>query len=155
MEPDKTTPPAFYFTVQFPDEVIKAEETPDIVFREISGIGTEFTAETIEDGDLNSYVHVVPKSLKHVNLVLKSGMIARESILAEWCIKTLQGDLFTRIERKTILVELMNDQDDVLIIWRFKDAYPATWVVDEFNSTKDTILVESIEFAYSLFRREK
>jgi phage tail-like protein len=155
MELYKTIQPAFYFTIRFPDEVIHPERKPDIVFREISGITTETNTETIEEGGMNSYVHVVPKGLKHVNLVMKSGLIARESSLADWCVKTLQGDMSTRIERKTILVQLKDDKEDVLFMWSFKDAYPVQWLVDEFNSTNNDILVESIEFAYSISTREK
>jgi phage tail-like protein len=151
----KTTQPSFYFTIQFPDEVIKPERKPDIVFLEISGMATEITTETIEEGGLNSYVHTAPKSLKHGNLVLKSGLIARGSNLADWCVKTLQGDLSTLIEPKTILVQLKNDKEDILLMWRFNNAYPVKWSVDEFNSTNNNILVESIEFAYSFSTREK
>jgi len=151
----ETTLPSFYFTIQFPDEVIKPERKPEIVFLEISGIVTEITTETIEEGSLNSYVHIVPKNIRHGNLVSKSGLIARESTLADWCIKTLQGDLSTLIERKTIQVQLKNEKEEVLCMWRFYDAYPAKWSVDEFNSTNNNILVEYLEFAYSFSTREK
>jgi phage tail-like protein len=155
MKQYQTTQPSFYFTIQFPGEVVKPERKPGIVFREISGIATEITPETIEEVGLNSYVHTAPKSSKHGNLVLKRGLMVRESNLADWCVKTLQGDLSTLIEPKTILVQLKNDKEDVFVMWRFKDAYPVKWSVDEFNSTNDNILVESIEFAYSFFTREK
>ncbi len=52
MKPNQTTQPAFSFTIQFPDEVIKPDRKPDIVFREISGIATEITTETMEEGGL-------------------------------------------------------------------------------------------------------
>ena len=104
---------------------------------------------------MNSDVHPVPKSLKNGTLVLKSGLIARESILADWYIKTLQGDLSTVIKPKTILVQLKDDKEDVLCMWRFNDAYQVKWTVDESNSTNNHIQFESIEFAYSLFRLEK
>jgi phage tail-like protein len=120
---NNTTQPAFFFTVQFPDEVVKPERKPEIVFLEISGIATEITTETIEEGGLNSNIHFAAKSIKHGNLVCKSGLIARESYLADW-LKTLQDDLFPLIEPKTILVQLKNDKGDVLSLWRFNDAYP-------------------------------
>ena len=154
-KPYETTQPAFYFTVQFPGEGIHPEAKPDIVSLEISGIATEITTETIEEGGVNSHVHVVPKSIKHGNLVLKKSLIARESSLADWCAKTLQGDLSAGIECKTIQVQLKNDKDEVLLMWLFKDAYPATWTVDEFNSTHDTIVIESMEFSYTFSTREK
>ena len=110
-----TTPPAFYFTVQHSNEDINPEGKPDIVSLEISGIAAEITPETIEEGGVNSHVQFAPKSIKHGNhLVLKQSLIARESNLADWCIKTLQGDLSALIERKTILVKLKNDKDEVL-----------------------------------------
>ena len=93
MKVNKTTQPAYSFTIQFHDEVIKPERKPDIVFLEISGIATKITTETVEEDGLNSSVHTAPKGLKHGNLVVKSGLIDRESNLAGWCIKTLQGDL--------------------------------------------------------------
>jgi phage tail-like protein len=150
----KTTQPSFYFTIQFPDEVIKPDRKPDIVFLEISGMAIEINTETIEEGDLNSNVHTAPKSLKHGNLVMKSGSIARESNLADWCVKTLLGDLSTLIEPRTILVQLKDDKEDLLLMWRINDAYPVKWLVDESNLTNNNILVESIEFAYSFSTRE-
>ncbi|MEI6899349.1 MAG: phage tail protein [Bacteroidota bacterium] len=155
MKLEKTIQSSFYFTIHFPDEVIKPERKPDMVFLEISGIAVEITSETIEEGGLSIAIHPVPKSVKHEKLVLKSGLIARESILADWYIKTVQGDLSTVIQPKTILVQLKNDKEAVLFMWRFNDAYPVKWSVDESNSTKNNIQFESIEFAYSLFRREK
>jgi hypothetical protein len=47
------------------------------------------------------------------------------------------------------------DWDAILCMWRFNDAYPAKWSVDESNSTNNNILVECIEFAYSFSTREK
>jgi hypothetical protein len=48
MELSETIQPAFYFTVQFPDEVINPGRNPDFVFPEISGIATEKNTESIE-----------------------------------------------------------------------------------------------------------
>ncbi|MFZ4521063.1 MAG: phage tail protein [Bacteroidales bacterium] len=155
MKLNNTIQPAFSFTIVFPDEVIKPERKPEIEFLEVSGIATEITTGINEEGSLNNFVHTAPKNAQHGKLELKSGLIARESNLADWCIKTLQGDLSTVIKRKTILVQLKNDKEEVLSMWRFNDAYPVKWSVDEFNPTNKDIRVESIEFDYSFSTREK
>jgi phage tail-like protein len=115
----------------------------------------EISTEPIEEGGLNSYVHIVPKASRHGNLVLKRGIIAMESDLTDWCKSTLQGDLSTLIEPKTVLVQLLNEKGEVACMWRFNNAYPVKWVVDNLSSTKNDLVIESIELAYSFSTREK
>jgi phage tail-like protein len=67
----------------------------------------------------------------------------------------LQGDLSTLIEPKTVLVQLLNEKGEVACMWRFNNAYPVKWVVDNLSSTKNDLVIESIELAYSFSTREK
>jgi phage tail-like protein len=143
--------PAFYFRVQFPDDPGISEFS----FQEISGIAMEISTETIEEGGLNNYVHTVPKGSKHGNLVLKRGIANLDSKLTNWCKNTLQGDLGTLITPQTIQVELLNADGQATCMWRFNNAYPVKWSVDNLNSTKNDLAIESIEFAYSYSTREK
>jgi phage tail-like protein len=143
--------PAFYFRVQFPDD----PNITDTSFQDISGIATEIQTEAIEEGGLNSYTHIVPKSAKHGNLVLKRGIAGIDSKLVDWCKTTLEGDLGTLISPKTIQVALLNPAGQVAFMWQFNKAWPVKWSVDNFNSTKNEIVVESMEFAYSYAIRVK
>jgi phage tail-like protein len=136
---------AFYFRVQFPDD----QGIPDTSFQEISGISTEINTEKIEEGGENRFAHTVPKGTTHKNLVLKRGIVDLESKLTTWVKDILEGDLGTIITPKTIQVQLLNNKGQPAMTWTIHNAYPVKWSVDDFNSTKNALVVETIEFSYS------
>lgn len=143
--------PSFYFRVKFPDD----QNISEMSFQEVSGIATEFNTETIEEGGENRFTYVVPKGIKHGNLVLKRGIADTSSELAQWCKTTLEGDLGTLISPKSVQVELLNAQGDTAMMWRFNNAYPVKWSIDGFNATKNDIVIETLEFSYTYSVREK
>ena len=143
--------PSFYFNVQFPDD----PGITDTSFQEVTGIAAESNTESIEEGGENRYVHVVPKGTKHGNLVLKRGIAGMSSELTKWCKDILEGDLGTAITPKTIQVQLLDSAGQAAMMWRFNNAYPVKWSVDNLSSSKNDILIETLEFAYSYSTREK
>jgi phage tail-like protein len=142
---------AFFFRIKFPEE----PASTDTSFQEISGISSEKNTEQIEEGGENMFVHTVPKGSKHGNLVLKRGIANKLSNLTRWCKETIEGDLENAITPKTIQVELLNAKGEAAFVWTINNAYPVKWSIDTLNSTKNEIVIESIEFAYSYSTREK
>jgi len=140
--------PAFYFKVLVVGIV---PSTDDCSFKEVSGIEIEMQTETIEEGGVNSYQWVVPKGVRFSNLVLKRGVMPAMSYLSVWVQMVLLGDLTEPISPKNILVTLNNESGVPLYAWGFANAWPVKWQMDSLDSTKNDILVESIEFQYQYF----
>lgn len=119
-------------------------------FQEVSGLDIETEVEPIKEGGENNFVHQVPGRTKFGNLVLKRGMMYKDSSMFSWIMNTLQGDLENRISTKDILVELLDpgNPDRTLVSWNIKRAYPVKWSFSGMNSMDSSVFIETIEFAY-------
>lgn len=135
--------PAFYFKVVF----AATQGNSDTSFQEVSGISSEMETEPIVEGG-NQYTRQLPKSLKHPNLVLKRGIADMASPLIVWCRAVLETNFMAPIVPTLISVYLLNEEGNPLRGWEFTDAYPVKWNVEAFNSTKNEVAIETIEFSY-------
>lgn len=141
-------PVSFYFQLSFSD----ASGNVDSTFKEISGISMEMDAEEIAEGGNNMFIHRVPTSVKFSNLVLKRGLVPKDSEIITWCNKTLGGNLDDLLETKDIIVKLLDENRNPLKSWNFINAWPVKWVVSDLDSGSNELVVESLEFAYSYFK---
>lgn len=144
-------PVAFYFQLSFSGVTDKAEAS----FKDVSGISVERGMEEITEGG-NPYIHRVPTYVKFPNLVLKRGLLAKNSTIAKWCIDpTKSVGIFPlnleSIETKTIIVKLLNEKGVPLKSWSFVNAWPVKYSISDFNSINNEIAIESLEFSYSYF----
>ncbi len=143
------TPPAagFHFSLS-----IESDHT-DAAFQEISGISMTSEMEATTEGGVNRFQHQVPGRTTYSDLVLKRGMIAESSNLAKWCQKTLGGDPSNRITPKLLKVTLFDEGQNPILRWKFANAYPIKWSIRPSGAADDTILVESMTFAYSYYEQ--
>jgi phage tail-like protein len=137
----------FYFSLSFSDDTSNSETS----FKEVSGLTMEMETESIDEGGVNDYSHIVPKRRKHQNLVLKRGFTADKN-LTDWCESTLMGGLINAVEPKSITVKLLDENGQPHKTWSFYNAWPVKWEVSPFDSEKNEVVMESIEFAYSYFK---
>lgn len=140
---------AFYFTVD-----VGGGNSIDTSFQEVSGIGPELETEDLVEGGENNFVHHLPTTMKHPNLVLKRGIAKLESPLVTWCRDVLEGGLIKRIKPVLIHVSLLNEEANPIRKWSFANAYPVHWEFDSFNSTNGEVSIETIEMSYTFSRRE-
>ena len=125
----------------------------DSSFEEVSGIEVEFGTEEVAEGGENRFVHRLPKQAKYPPLVLKRGVVTRDSVLGEWVGATLSSTLSLPIVTQSLLVMLLGPNGDPLIAWGFANAYPLKWRTDSLNSMENEVLTESLEFSYNYFIR--
>lgn len=143
-------PVAFHFTVTLgvlPNII-------DVSFREVSGIGPELETEAVTEGGENRFVYQLPKAVKSPRLVLKRGVASMASPLVLWCKSVLEGGLAKPIYPKLIHVFLLDEKGLPLRVWSFDNAFPVKWEVEGFQSTKNEVALEKIEFSYAFSKRE-
>jgi phage tail-like protein len=144
-------PVAFYFRVSFGTAATDA----DCSFSEVSGIAAEMETETVVEGGENRFLYTRPKAAKHSNLVLKRGVAPCTSRLVTWCRDVLEGGLGQPITTQLIRVALMDESGQALRLWTFDGAYPVKWEVNPFQSSKNEVAIEKMEFSYLNFKRAK
>jgi phage tail-like protein len=157
---DPYPPAAFYFSV-----VIGWNLLTDNSFQEVSGLTSELETEEVSEGGENRFVHSLPKKIKHPNLVLKRGIVDVTSTLTIWCKDVLERDFSGEINTgittiqsaqfvsQDILVFLLDGDGLPLRCWSVGNALPVNWEAEAFNSTKNEVAVEKIEFKYNTLKR--
>ncbi len=147
-------PCAFYFMVGFGAASGKGNTSSDSSFQEVSGIGPEIQTEDVIEGGVNTYVHQLPKSVKHPKLVLKRGIASNDSELVGWCKEVLEK-FSIPIKTKEVYVQLLNEKGDPIREWSFCNAYPVSWEIESFESTKNNVAIEKIELSYNYSQKDK
>lgn len=141
-------PPVFAFRV----EIDGAEG--DTGFQEASGLQVEFETEDVVEGGQNRFVHKLPKRTRYSNLVLKRGVVTKDTAFAVWVSRALSGGLVQQSGPKTVLVKLLNDKRQPLIVWTVFGAYPLRWEHGGLNAMTNEVLTETVEFSYQFFQRK-
>lgn len=141
--------PAFYFKVVFAATAGNA----DTSFQEVSGISMEMETEDLLEGGENRFVHRLPKSIKYPKLVLKRGVAKLNSPLVTWCREVLEGAFIEPFKPMTVEVSLMDEAGKPIRVWSCVNAFPVSWEVESFNSTKNEIAIEKIELSYNYIDR--
>lgn len=150
LELDHIIPPptSFYFNVHF----IGPVPIMDMAFLEVTGLTSELTTETIDVG--GGSMRDVPIRQKHDHFVCKrpTKPIAL-SALSVWTAISIQGPVDLKIITTDIIVTLLSPIGTPECAWYLNTAYPVKWSVTDFNSNKNEISIETLEFAYDYLTR--
>ncbi|GAB4411225.1 MAG: phage tail protein [Bacteroidia bacterium] len=125
----------------------------DAEFQEVSGLEVEMEVEEISEGGRNTHKLRLPGRTRFSNLVLKRGLIKQDSPLADWCKATINGDLNEKIQLRNLEVQLRDENQEPLMTWAFRNAYPVKWRISNFNAQENGIVTETIEFAYQTYEQ--
>lgn len=154
-DPSDYPPPAFSFAVTLvPGSGGQAQTAIDAAFQEVSGIDPKVAVEEVTEGGVNNYVHQLPGVTKHSNLVLKRGYVTESSTLADWAEQCVGATLGTPIETRVMTVALLGGDSQPVITWSFDNAWPVKWEVGRFDASKNDLLTETLEIAYSTVTRK-
>ena len=145
MAADWTLPVSFYFKVKIGND--------EFAFSEVSGLSAELETESISEGGVNNFMHLLPKQIKHSNLVLKRALMPVSSTDIKWIRRIIEGDFSMLISTKTITVQLLNSEGNSIYNWTCQNAYPVKWDIQSLDSEKNNILIETLEFAYTMLTR--
>jgi len=138
-------PVAFYFQVKI--------HGGDFAFKEVSGLSSELETETIIEGGNNDYVHVVPKNVKHSNLVLKRGLKAVNKDDVVWISSFFNGSIRYPITTVSITINLLQKDGTPVYSWNCNNVYPVKWEVESLDSEKNSVLIETLELSYTTIER--
>lgn len=144
---DWNLPLAFYFSVIF------VELSEEIAFKEVSGLNSEMEMETVKEGGRNDYEYKLPKQIKHSNLTLKSAVMPLDSAVQKWITACLESDFSAPFTRNCLQISLLNEQGEPIRCWSCINALPVKSELGSFDSQKNEIVIETLEFSYQNLMR--
>lgn len=141
-------PVSFYFSVNF----LGTLHINDMSFLEVSGLTVELETQEIDMGGGNK--RMLPIRQKHGNLICKRPLrLLYSSELSKWVNRTMRGGVDESIVTCDIAIQLLSTIGDPKCAWYIKGAYPVKWDTAGFDSKKNEIALETIEFAYDTINR--
>jgi phage tail-like protein len=111
-------------------------------FRSVSGLAAE--AEVIEFRELGgSHSIKLPGRIRYPNVTLRRSLTTSRD-LWDWWETVRDGTL----QRRTVLIALLDDAGQPLLRWRLSQAWPAKWELSELDAGKNEIAIETLELAH-------
>ncbi|MCG8700913.1 MAG: phage tail protein [Bacteroidales bacterium] len=123
----------------------------DFRFQKVSGLSTEVQLETINEGGQNLFAHRLPTRANYNNLVLERGYST--SVIPS----PLNLDFINTFSRfkfnpSHVFVMLFNETGIPIGSWLFTQAYPVRWSVSDLDAQANSVVIDSMELAYTRFR---
>lgn len=141
----------FFFLVEFGRN--KAEF--DMAFSEVSGLSVEIETEELEEGGESRFKHRLPKRRVHGNFVCKRALQPlKDSELSKWVHSTLEGDFGQPIKTTNAFVSLLDEKRNKVSGWSVINVYPVKWSLAPFDSARNELAIETIEFACHAIERK-
>ena len=114
-------------------------------FIEVSGL--EITTDVIEhrDGaDPNQAAHKMPGLTRYKNIVLKRGILKGDNDFFNW----MNTKNLNQVERRDIVIQLLNENHEPVIIWRAVNAFPVRLSGPVLNANTSEVAIEELELAH-------
>lgn len=150
--------PAFRFCVSF--NTVNGE-TIEMGFSEVSGLNAELQTEEVTDGCALLSSYKLPKPIKFPNLVLKKALGVSSHGLIKWIDEAIYSFIFKPCTVNVSLCKAGETYEDgsqeviILKAWALNNAYPVKVQLSEFSSTKNELVIETLELAYRELKRLK
>ena len=129
--------PSYHFLVEWGGTRVE--------FIEVSGL--QIIDEVIEhhDGsDPGQVARKMPGLRKYSNIILKRGIVKGDNDFFNWMNTKNLND----IERRDIVVKLLNQNHEPVIMWKAVNAFPVKLSGPILNATASNIAIEELELAH-------
>jgi phage tail-like protein len=128
----------------------------DLRFQKVSGLSTEVQLETINEGGDNTHMLRVPKTKNYGNLVLERGYLPTTLELGFGNISPLNLEFMDALDTlqftpSDVLITLFSESGFPVGGWLFRKAYPVKWSVSDLDAQSNSVLIDTMELAYSSF----
>ena len=123
----------------------------DFRFQRVSGISTEVQLETVNEGGQNLHAHRLPGKVTYNNLVLERGY-SMSPIPSP--LNFDFNDTFSRFKfhPSDVVVMLFSEIGIPIGAWLYMKAYPVRWSVSDLDAQANSVVVDTMELAYTRFQ---
>ncbi|TVQ11336.1 MAG: phage tail protein [Bacteroidetes bacterium] len=129
--------PTFHFLVEWGGTRIG--------FTEVSGLSVENEVIEYREGNSKEYSKIkMPGMQKFGNITLKRGSFSSDNEYFEW-LNTIK---LNTVERRDILISLLNEEHEPVVVWKIKNAWPVKVQSADLKSDASEAAIETIELAH-------
>ena len=116
-----------------------------IGFTEVSGLDVSLDVIEYRDGASPEYHKTkMPGMTKFSNITLKRGTFLNDNEYYQW-LNTVQ---MNKIERRDIVISLLNENHEPVMVWRIKNAFPVKVQSTDLKADGNEVAIETLELAH-------
>jgi len=112
-------------------------------FTEVSGLSVEIEFDSYNEGGVNDFAHILPKTVKFQNIVLKQGILYSDQMW-DWVLDVMDG----KIKKRNGRILLLGTNQLPVWYWEFSNAYPVKWTGSDLKATGNGVFVETLELSH-------
>ena len=129
--------PKFHFSVKWDNEVMS--------FQEVGGLDVQSEEIRYRKGDNEIFSPIkMPGLRKYGNVTMKKGIYKGGNELWKWLDAIKKG----MIERKTVVISLLDGDGKAVMVWTLKNAWPTKITGTDLKAEGDQVAIESIEIVH-------
>lgn len=114
-------------------------------FSEVTGLSSEIEVVVFRDGNAPAHlVQKMPGMQKFNNIVLKRGIVRGDNEFYDWFNRIAQG----RLEKRDVTIQLLNEEQEPVISWRVKNAWPCKIQGPDLKSEANEVAIETLELTH-------
>ncbi|WP_436926286.1 phage tail protein [Halosimplex amylolyticum] len=113
-------------------------------FSEVTGLERSVETQEYDEGGVNGHTHQLWSGESASNVTLRRGL-TDAATLWEW----VQRSAARPVERKTVLLFVLNRAGEPAWGWSFSDAHPVTWSGPDLSAESGSVAVEEIELTHT------
>ncbi len=116
-----------------------------IGFTEVTGLDKSLDVIEYRDGASPEYSKVkMPGLQKFSNVTLKRGTFESDNEYYVW-LNTVQ---MNKIERRDLIISLLNEQHEPVMVWKVKNAFPVKVQSSDLKADGNEVAIETMELAH-------
>ena len=116
-----------------------------IGFTEVSGLDRQIDVIEYREGNSPEYHKIkMPGMQKFSNITLKRGSFKGDNQYYEW-LNTVQ---LNKIERRDLIITLLNENHEPVITWTIKKAWPIKVQSTDLKADGNEVAIETLELAH-------
>ncbi|MDZ7625730.1 MAG: phage tail protein [Ignavibacteriaceae bacterium] len=117
----------------------------NVGFMEVSGLAIELDVVSYREGSSpESSERLMPGLKKYSPIVLKRGIVKSDDDFYKW-INTAQ---FNKIERRDVIISLLNEQHEPVVTWKLRNAFPSKLEYSTLNAHSSEVIIESLTLVH-------
>jgi phage tail-like protein len=117
----------------------------NIGFMEVSGLAIEIDVIPYREGSSReSSERLMPGQKRYTPIVLKRGIVKNDDEFYKW-INTAQ---FNAIERRDVVISLLNESREPVVVWKIKNAFPSKLEYSPLYSRGSEVAIESLTLVH-------
>ena len=120
----------------------------DVRFQKVKGLTAAIETRLCPEGGQNLFTRKLPVSVQHDPLVLERGMVVDSPLKSQFD----EAMSLFKFVPTSVLVSLLNEDKNPISAWLFLNAYPVRWSTSDLDANRKSIVIDTLELAYSQMR---